>query len=156
MISKFSLVIISLIVLGIVATLHELQVFKCVGVYSKFLTAFSMRNSWRTLNRLSNSHCGCLNSLYGIRVIILVWIVIVHTFIVVDFQYFREMQMLKSWASNWTSQVLTNSLFQFDCLILITAFAFGYVNIGNSGMHVLKYWFRQYVKYVHPFDYYRC
>ena len=56
------------------------------------------------------------------------------------------MQTLKSWATKWPTQIFTNSLFQFDCLILISAFIFGYNNIGHSTqnicIHLLKRYFR--------------
>lgn len=57
------------------------------------------------------------------------------------------MQTLKSWASKWPTQIITNSLFQFDCLILISAFTFGYYNIENSQKKIVQYLVTRYIKY---------
>lgn len=56
------------------------------------------------------------------------------------------MQTLKSWATKWPSQIFTNSLFQFDCFILISAFLFAHINIENNGLSLMKYILRRYLK----------
>lgn len=162
-----SAVILLLVSVSCFSTLHDLAIIGSSFWRIKYFTIFSLRNSWKHLCTLSNPEKANLNSLYGARVILLLWIIAVHTFVVVDFEFFRtyshlnpslyftllelifcagEMQTLKSWASKWPSQIITNSLFQFDCLILISAFIFGYSNIGSSSRQVFKYLIKRYIR----------
>ena len=86
MLSTISLLVIStLIDMNIAIKTKQLSKMKIFRL-------FSMVNIWRQFGTMKNGPE--LNALYVFRVAILIWIIIVHTFIIVDFQYFREYYFL--------------------------------------------------------------
>lgn len=162
-----SAVVAILVTVSCVGTLFDKSLISCSWIQAKYLAVFSVRNSWKELTAFSGrSSRSQLGALQGARAVVLLWIIAVHTFIVVDFQYFRmcfilvsrfgvfyiysffagEMQTLKSWATKWPSQIFTNSLFQFDCFILISAFIFANINIDSTWAGLIKYLLRRYLR----------
>ncbi|CAG2115778.1 unnamed protein product, partial [Medioppia subpectinata] len=77
---------------------------------SSTVQSLSLIASWNDIfgsNSARNGHKPI--TLYGIRAIVLIWIIIVHTVVVVDFQYFREMQTIKTLAMQFPAQLFTNN-----------------------------------------------
>ena len=84
-----SILIVSLILITSLATFIDLGIVKCGYLNISILRLFSIKNSFNVMFEKRKKQNSNMNSLYAIRVLILLWIIIVHTFIVVDFQYFR-------------------------------------------------------------------
>lgn len=85
-----SAVVALLVTVSCVGTLFDKSLINCSWIQAKYLAVFSVRNSWKELTAFSyrNSRSQ-LGALQGARAVVLLWIIAVHTFIVVDFQYFR-------------------------------------------------------------------
>lgn len=73
-------------------------------------------------------------SLYGIRFILIVWVILVDSAVNLKFEYLRELLMLKDLIFWWPLQIVINSTLQFDSIILLTAFTMGYKNCLNNGV----------------------
>ena len=58
-----------------------------------------------------------------------------------------EMQTIKTLAMKWPMQIFTNSLVQFECLILISAFSLAYYNIGKSTKEVINFVAKKYLRF---------
>lgn len=84
---SISLIAIFTLTLTITSTLIDLNVSRLNVELRKLLNSFSIINSWKQFNKINSTE---LTPLYVLRMIILIWIIIVHTFIIVDFQYFRK------------------------------------------------------------------
>ncbi|UXI20082.1 membrane coat complex retromer [Sarcoptes scabiei] len=113
-----------------------------------WLRSFSISDSWRKLTDSNNESPIHLRPLFGLQTIIFIWIIIVHTLVQVEFQFFRELKTFRLWATKWPSQIITNSLFQFDSLILINAFIFGYKITPKNRKQWIECLIRKYLKMV--------
>lgn len=140
-----SIIIIFILAITALSTAKDIELFTFPW-FNTPISMFSIKNAFNSYLDTSQLRSSKLNGVNGVRVLILVWIIAVHTFVQVDYQYFREMQTLKSLASKWISQLFTNSLFQFDCLLLISAFLFGFYNIQNTSLQCIKYVLIRYIK----------
>lgn len=72
-------------------------------------------------------------SLYGIRFILVLWVILVESAVNLKFEYLRELMMLKELIFWWPMQFIINSTLQYDSFILLTAFTMGYKNCLNDG-----------------------
>lgn len=70
-------------------------------------------------------------ALYGIRFILILWVILVESTINLKFEYLRELLMLKDLIFWWPMQFIINSTLQFDSIILLTAFTMSYKNCLN-------------------------
>lgn len=77
-------------------------------------------------------------ALYGIRFIIILWIILVESAINLKFEYLRELLMLKDLIFWWPMQFIINSTLQFDSIILLTAFTMSYKNCLNYNTNGAK------------------
>ena len=57
------------------------------------------------------------------------------------------MQSIKTLAMKWPMQIFTNSLVQFECLILISAFSLAYYNIGKTAKEVIIFIAKKYLRF---------
>lgn len=71
-------------------------------------------------------------ALYGLRFVIVMWIVVVESAVNLKFEYLRELLMLKDLIFWWPMQFIINSSLQFDSIILLTAFTMAYKNCIND------------------------
>lgn len=71
-------------------------------------------------------------ALYGIRFLLVMWVLFVESAINLKFEYLRELLLLKELIFIWPMQFIINSSLQFDSLILLTAFTMAYKNCLND------------------------
>lgn len=141
------LIVMVLFMLTLLSSLRDFGILSSLPWFpASLVNIFSLPRNWSTFRNLSSVTGSNLPALQGLRVLVILWIVAAHTFIQVDYQFLRELQTLKSLASRWWAQMLTNSVYQFDCLLLLSAFIFGYHNIENSYHKMLKYLAKRYFK----------
>lgn len=132
-------VVLVLLLLTLLSSLQDVSILCLPWLPIRLVHIFSLPRSWSTFRSVGSATGAHLSAVQGFRVLVILWIVVAHTFIQVDYQYLRELQTLKAWASRWWAQVLTNSVYQFDCLLLLSAFTFGYHNVEHSGHKVWRY-----------------
>ncbi|KPM08831.1 hypothetical protein QR98_0073560 [Sarcoptes scabiei] len=126
-----------------------------------WLRSFSISDSWRKLTDSNNESPIHLRPLFGLQTIIFIWIIIVHTLVQIScniplikkigyitFYFTGELKTFRLWATKWPSQIITNSLFQFDSLILINAFIFGYKITPKNRKQWIECLIRKYLKMV--------
>lgn len=77
-------------------------------------------------------------ALYGIRFILVLWVILVESAVNLKFEYLRELMMLKDLIFWWPMQFVINSTLQFDSIILLTAFTMAYKNCLNDSANSLK------------------
>lgn len=77
-------------------------------------------------------------ALYGIRLLMVLWIIVVESAVNLKFEYLRELLMLKDLIFWWPMQFIINSSLQFDSIILLTAFTMSYKNCLNEGLNNIK------------------
>lgn len=113
---------------------------------TKTLTSLSLKRS------VSNHFCVDYDqladdkplALYGLRFVFVLWIILVESAVNINFEYLRELMMLKDLIFWWPLQVVINSTLQFDSIILLTAFAMAYKTSLNTCTNNLKF----FIKYV--------
>ncbi len=84
-----SVVVAILVTVSCLGTLLEMSLISCSWAHAKYLALFSVRKSWKQLTVFGSQSSSQLSALHSARAVVLLWIIAVHTFIVVDFQYFR-------------------------------------------------------------------
>lgn len=114
------------------------------------LTSMSIR---RSIDQFKSIDCDRLSqtkplAAYGLRVLVILWIFLVHASINLNFQFLREMMSLRRLIMEWPVQFLINSSLQFDTLIIITAFTVSYFNIDSNIKDLIKYTIDKYVRLV--------
>lgn len=77
-------------------------------------------------------------SLYGLRFLLVLWVIMVESAVNIKFEYLRELLMLKDFIFWWPMQFIINSTMQYDSFILLTAFTMGYKNCLNDGVNNVK------------------
>jgi len=77
-------------------------------------------------------------ALYGIRFILVLWVILVESAVNLKFEYLRELLMLKDLIFWWPMQFVINSSLQFDSIILLTAFTMSYRSCLNDGVNSAK------------------
>lgn len=77
-------------------------------------------------------------SLYGIRFILVLWVIFVESAVNLKFEYLRELLMLKDLIFWWPMQIVINSTLQFDSIILLTAFTMSYKHCLNDSVNSAK------------------
>jgi hypothetical protein len=77
-------------------------------------------------------------ALYGLRFLLVLWVILVESAVNLKFEYLREMMMLKDLLFWWPMQFIINSTMQYDSFILLTAFTMGYKNCLNDGVNNVK------------------
>lgn len=77
-------------------------------------------------------------SIYGLRFVLVIWIIIVDSAVNLKYEYLRELLMLKDFIFWWPMQIIINSTLQFDSLILVTAFVMGYRHCFNDHVTTAK------------------
>lgn len=77
-------------------------------------------------------------ALYGIRFILVLWVILVESAVNLKFEYLRELMMLKDFIFWWPMQFVINSTLQFDSIILLTAFTMAYKNCLNDSTNSLR------------------
>lgn len=89
-------------------------------------------------------------ALYGIKFIIVMWVLLVESAVNLRFEFLRELMMLKDLIFWWPMQVVINSSLQFDSIILLTAFTMAYKNVLNDGANqaraLTKYIIDKYIR----------
>lgn len=113
---------------------------------TKTLTSLSLKRS------VSNHFCVDYDqladdkplALYGLRFIFVLWVILVESAVNINFEYLRELMMLKDLIFWWPLQVVINSTLQFDSIILLTAFTMSYKTCLNTCTNNLK----SFIKYV--------
>jgi len=87
-----------------------------------------------------------LASLYGLRYMIIMWIMFTEIVNVVGFPYLREMLPLKDLAISRGAHVITNSSLQYSSFIFVSAFIFGYFTEGKGLWACIKYLIKKYFR----------
>lgn len=77
-------------------------------------------------------------ALYGIRFIIVMWILLTEFAINLKFEYLRELLYLKDFIFWWPLQIIINSTLQYDSMILLAAFTMSYKNCLNESLLLNK------------------
>lgn len=77
-------------------------------------------------------------ALYGIRFVLVLWVILVESAVNLKFEYLRELLMLKDLIFWWPMQLVINSSLQFDSFILLTAFTMSYKNVLNEPVKGIK------------------
>jgi len=121
---------------------------KFKGTLVKLTYNLSWLHSYRELAHFASYQQSHLKApvLYGVRYIILFWIMLVHTAAIVNFQFLRDMLPMKDLAMSQPAQIVTKSAIQMDALILITAFTMGYNVEGNSFKKIARYVMKKYLR----------
>lgn len=149
LIAVASLVVLILLFAGSTCLSTILLYCKFKGTLVKLAYNLSWQHSYRELEHFASYQQSHLKApvLYGIRYILLFWIMLVHTATIVNFQFLRDMLPFKDLALSQPAQFVTKSSIQFDAIILLTAFTMGFVLEGNSLMKVTRYFFKKYLRY---------
>lgn len=74
-------------------------------------------------------------ALYGLRFLLVLWVILVESAVNLKFEYLRELMMLKDLIFWWPMQFIINSSLQYDSFILLAAFTTGYKNCLNDGLN---------------------
>lgn len=77
-------------------------------------------------------------ALYGIRFVLVLWVILVESAVNLKFEFLRELLMLKNLIFWWPMQLVINSSLQFDSFILLTAFTMAYKNVLNDSVRGIK------------------
>uniref|UniRef100_A0A6G1S6Z5 Nose resistant-to-fluoxetine protein N-terminal domain-containing protein n=1 Tax=Aceria tosichella TaxID=561515 RepID=A0A6G1S6Z5_9ACAR len=77
-------------------------------------------------------------ALYGLRFMLVLWVILVESAVNLKFEYLRELMMLKDLIFWWPMQFVINSTMQYDSFILLTAFTMAYKNCLNDGINNVK------------------
>lgn len=89
-------------------------------------------------------------ALYGVRFVLILWVILVESAVNLKFEYLRELLMLKDLIFWWPMQIIINSTLQFDSIILLTAFTMSYKNCLNyntdSAKTITKFVIDKYVR----------
>lgn len=89
-------------------------------------------------------------ALYGVRFVLIFWVILVESAVNLKFEYLRELLMLKDLIFWWPMQIIINSTLQFDSIILLTAFTMSYKNCLNyntdSAKTITKFVIDKYVR----------
>lgn len=89
-------------------------------------------------------------ALYGIRWILVLWVILVESAVNLKFEYLRELLMLKDLIFWWPMQIIINSTLQFDSIILMTAFTMAYKNClrynDNNAKSLTKFIIDKYIR----------
>lgn len=72
-------------------------------------------------------------ALYGLRFLLVLWVLLVESAVNLKFEFLRELMTLKDLIFWWPLQIIINSSLQYDSLILLTAFTMAYKNCLNEG-----------------------
>ena len=89
-------------------------------------------------------------ALYGVRFLLVLWVILVESAVNLKFEYLRELLMLKDLIFWWPMQFIVNSTLQYDSFILLTAFTMGYKNClndcVNNGKAVTRFVLDKYIR----------
>lgn len=148
LIAVASLVVLILLFAGSTFLSAVLLNCKFKGTLAKLTYNLSWQHAYRELAHFASYQQSHLKApaLYGVRYIILFWIMLVHTAAIVNFQFLRDMLPMKELAMSQPAQIVTKSAIQMDALILITAFTMGFNVEGNSIGKVARYVFKKYLR----------
>lgn len=90
-------------------------------------------------------------ALYGLRSLFVLWFIIVQMTVELKYQYLRESLPLRDMIiSYWPFQLIVNSAFLFDSLILITAFTYSYTCLESTLKDLTAYIINKYIRLVLP------
>ncbi|XP_077506101.1 nose resistant to fluoxetine protein 6-like [Amblyomma americanum] len=92
---------------------------------ARFTTSFSMVRSLRSVFRPDTS-LGPLSALHGLRSLTLLWFMLGHIFLFVNYQFFRNLMIAVGFAKDFSFQIVINSTLATDTLIFLNGFLFGY------------------------------
>uniref|UniRef100_T1K6V1 Nose resistant-to-fluoxetine protein N-terminal domain-containing protein n=1 Tax=Tetranychus urticae TaxID=32264 RepID=T1K6V1_TETUR len=125
----------------------------CTGLFKNhnsivnYLRSLTWTTAWSELMSESSFESKSRTSvLYGLRTIIMFWIIMVHTAIEVNFQFFRDVLWIRDVALSWPAQFLTKSSYNFDMFILISAFTMSFTIGSQNGSGALKFIARKYLR----------
>lgn len=87
--------------------------------------------------------------LYGLRNIFVLWFIVVQMTVELKYQYLRESLPLRNMIlSYWPFQIIINSSFLFESLILITAFTHSFMNLESSLKQLVRYALDKYLRLI--------
>ncbi|KAM7303747.1 nose resistant to fluoxetine protein 6 [Ixodes scapularis] len=92
---------------------------------SRFTTSFSLIRSVKSVFR-SNTSLGHLNAVHGLRTLSLLWFMLGHIFLFLNYQFFRNLMIAVGFAKDFSFQMIINSTLATDTLIFLNGFLFGY------------------------------
>ena len=104
-----------------------------------------------SLPRAWNEFCGIeyyqrrpkIASLYGLRSLIIKWMIIVEIINVINFQFLRDMLPMKDLVLHQSSHWITNSSLQYSSLIFLSGFTLAYYNEGKGMWKAIKFLIRK-------------
>ncbi|XP_053208215.1 nose resistant to fluoxetine protein 6-like [Panonychus citri] len=121
--------------------------FKNHGSIVNYLRSLTWTTAWSELMSESSFESKSRTSvLYGLRTIIMFWIIMVHTAIEVNFQFFRDVLWIRDVALSWPAQFLTKSSYNFDMFIAISAFTMAYTIGSSNALKSVKFIARKYLR----------
>ena len=123
-----SLIVLILLFAGSTFVSALLLHWKFKGTLAKLTYNLSWIHSYRELEHFAGYQQSRLKApaLYGMRFILLFWIMLVHTATIVNFQFLRDMLQYKELALSQPAQLVTKSSIQFDAIILLTGIYDGF------------------------------
>ncbi|CAN7937042.1 unnamed protein product, partial [Ixodes hexagonus] len=92
---------------------------------ARFTTSFSLIRSVKSVFR-SNTSLGHLNAVHGLRTLSLLWFMLGHIFLFLNYQFFRNLMIAVGFAKDFPFQMIINSTLATDTLIFLNGFLFGY------------------------------
>ncbi|CAN8019159.1 unnamed protein product [Ixodes persulcatus] len=92
---------------------------------ARFTTSFSLIRSVKSVFR-SNTSLGHLNAVHGLRTLSLLWFMLGHIFLFLNYQFFRNLMIAVGFAKDFSFQMVINSTLATDTLIFLNGFLFGY------------------------------
>jgi hypothetical protein len=129
LVSIASLIVLILLFLTCSIMCSILLMCRFKGTLAKITYNLSWQHAYRELEHFASYQQSHLKApaLYGIRYILLFWIMLVHTATIVNFQFLRDMLPFKDLALSQPAQLVTKSSIQFDAIILLTAFTVSFL-----------------------------
>lgn len=107
----------------------------------------SIQSSWKEWTGLeSYEKRPRIATLYGLRWILLMWIIFTETINVINYNFFRDVLRLKDVIISQGAQIITNSSLQYSSLIFLSAFIFGYTNDNKGAWKGAKFVVKKYFR----------
>lgn len=109
----------------------------------------SLQSAWKEWTGLeSYNKKPRIATLYGLRWILLMWIILSETINLINYNFFRDVLRLKDIIISQGAQVITNSSLQYSSLIFLSAFIFGYTNDGKGAWKGAKFVVKKYFRII--------
>lgn len=109
----------------------------------------SLQNSWKEWTGLdSYNKKPRIATLYGLRWVLMMWIIMSETINVINYNFFRDVLRLKDVIISQGAQFITNSSLQYSSLIFLSAFIFGYTNDNKGSWKGAKFVVKKYFRII--------